>query len=55
MLCFCMGFTHEEIERMIAEGDYMTVAHFQDDTLIGTGCGRCLSVIDDLFSEKSQA
>jgi NAD(P)H-nitrite reductase large subunit len=48
-----MGFTHEEIERMIIDGDYMTVTDFQDDTFIGTGCGRCLPIVYDLFANKN--
>lgn len=54
MLCFCMGFTHDEIEEMIINGDYLTLADFQDDTFIGTGCGRCLPVVDELFAKKNQ-
>jgi len=54
MLCHCMGFTHEEIERMIIDSDYLTVTDFQNDTFIGIGCGRCLPVVDDLFAKKNQ-
>ena len=55
MLCFCMGYTHDEVEKLILEGGYLTVADFQDDTFVGTGCGRCLPMVDDIFSKRGNA
>ena len=54
MLCFCLGFTYDEVEKIILEGDYPTIAAFQNDTFIGEGCGRCLPVVYDLFKRKDQ-
>jgi bacterioferritin-associated ferredoxin len=55
MPCFCLGFSQEEIERMVFEGEYQSMADLQSDTFIGTGCGRCLPVIDTIFTKKNQS
>lgn len=52
MLCFCMGFSHEEVEQMINDGGFASIEEFQKETFVGTGCGRCLPVIDDIFDQK---
>lgn len=49
-----MGLTHEEIEKMINEGEYKLATDFQEDTFVGTGCGRCLVVVDDIFRKKEE-
>jgi bacterioferritin-associated ferredoxin len=50
-----MGFTHEEIESMILNGDYDAVSDFQEETFVGTGCGRCQSLVDDMFARKNRS
>ncbi len=54
MLCLCMGYSHEEIEKMIREGDFSSVSDFQNETFVGTGCGRCLPVVDEIFEKKDK-
>lgn len=49
MLCLCMGHTRDEIKGMIIEGDFSSLAEFQEETFIGTGCGHCLSEVENLF------
>ena len=54
MLCNCIGQTHEDIEKMMEEGNYESVEEFQRDTFVGTGCGRCLPVVDDIFKKNQK-
>ena len=51
MLCICMGHTHEEVERMMKEGNYKTLDEFREDTFVGMGCGGCLPVLDEMFAK----
>ena len=52
MLCSCMGFSHEELEEIIKEKQLTTVQAVQDETFAGTGCGKCLPVLDDMIAKQ---
>lgn len=54
MLCICMGYTREEIENMIIDGNYLTISDFQDETFIGAGCGKCLQEVEKLFTKSKE-
>jgi len=49
MLCICTGHTREEIRKMTEEGQYVSLADFQNDTFVGTGCGQCLAELEKLI------
>jgi NAD(P)H-nitrite reductase large subunit len=52
MLCECFSYTEDDIRELLDNEEFEDLAGFQDATLIGTGCGRCLSIIQTMLSDK---
>jgi nitrite reductase (NADH) large subunit len=54
IICQCNGITEKEIVRAIKRKGATKVEHIQRLTGAGTGCGRCIPVIDRLLEENKQ-
>jgi len=54
IVCQCNGTTEKEIVRAIKRKGATKVEHIQRLTGAGTGCGRCIPVINRLLEENKQ-
>ncbi len=52
-VCHCMDVDRETIVNAIKEQKLTTVEEVQDATTAGTGCGGCVSVIEEILAENS--
>ncbi len=53
MLCNCFSYTKEDILELIDDYDFKTIEDIRSATLIGSGCGRCLNIIETIFYNKA--
>ena len=53
-ICYCMDITKEEILDAIRNKGAKTVDAITDITEAGTGCGGCISAIEEILEEESQ-
>jgi nitrite reductase (NADH) large subunit len=51
IICQCNGITEKEIVRAIKRKGATKVEHIQRLTGAGTGCGRCIPLIDGLLEK----
>ncbi len=51
LVCHCNGVTEKEIIKAIKKKGAVKLEHIQKLTGAGTGCGRCIPVIDDLIEQ----
>ena len=52
-ICQCMDVDRETIVKAIKEKKLTTVEEVQDATAAGTGCGSCVSDIEEILAENS--
>lgn len=53
MLCNCISHTEEEIREMISERNYSSFDEFQEESFVGTLCGRCLEEVRTIYNSIS--
>ncbi len=51
IICQCMEISREEIIRAIKEKGLVNVEQVQDETEAGTGCGACITFIQEIIEE----
>jgi len=52
IICHCNDVTEKEIVKAIKKKGATKLAHIQQLTGAGTGCGRCIPAIDRLITEN---